>query len=240
MNILLKLAFLFCVGSIIGWGIEVLFRRFVSYGKWINPGFCQGPYLPIYGVGLTCLYLISMLENVLPFSSIIVLRLSLFAAMAVIMTVIEYIGGLVLLKVYKIRLWDYTDRWGNIQGLICPLFSLFWTLFGALYYFLVNPRILSWLEWLSRNLAFSFFIGVFYGVFILDFIKSADMVDKMKRFAEEKGIVIRVEHLKIHMREVESKLESKTPFIFHFRSPAAVLEHLKNAKEAWETEKTAK
>ena len=24
------------------------------------------------------------------------------------------------LKINKVRLWDYTDQWGNINGIICP------------------------------------------------------------------------------------------------------------------------
>lgn len=67
MNILLKLAYLFFIGSVIGWCIEVIFRRFFSSAnperKWINPGFCTGPYLPLYGCGLCILYLIASLES---------------------------------------------------------------------------------------------------------------------------------------------------------------------------------
>lgn len=48
MNFFLAMAFLFFVGSILGWGIELVFRRIVHH-KWINPGFCIGPYVPIYG-----------------------------------------------------------------------------------------------------------------------------------------------------------------------------------------------
>lgn len=71
MSILLKLCFLFFVGSVSGWVAELLFRRFFSSAnperKWINPGFCIGPYLPLYGVGLCLLYLIAALgEHCLP------------------------------------------------------------------------------------------------------------------------------------------------------------------------------
>ena len=56
MNIFLSLAFLFFVGSTFGWVLELLFRRFFSSNnperKWIDPGFCVGPDLPLYGSGL--------------------------------------------------------------------------------------------------------------------------------------------------------------------------------------------
>lgn len=53
MSLFLTIAFLFFIGSMAGWGIEVVFRRFFSSAnperKWINPGFLSGPYLPLYG-----------------------------------------------------------------------------------------------------------------------------------------------------------------------------------------------
>ena len=66
-------------------------------------------------------------------------RALLFLGMAVSMTVIEYIAGIMLLKIAKVRLWDYSMLWGNVNGLICPLFSAFWAILGAVYYFLITP-----------------------------------------------------------------------------------------------------
>lgn len=63
MNTFLVLAFLFFIGSTFGWVLELFYRRFFSRNnkerKWINPGFCTGPYLPLYGSGLCLLYLIA-------------------------------------------------------------------------------------------------------------------------------------------------------------------------------------
>ena len=60
-QMLLELSFLFFVGSCLGWCVEVLFRRFFSAKKWINPGFLTGPYLPLYGFGLTFMYGVSFI-----------------------------------------------------------------------------------------------------------------------------------------------------------------------------------
>ena len=47
MNVFLTLACLFFIGSVTGWVIELLFRNIVHHNKkWVNPGFCTGPYLP--------------------------------------------------------------------------------------------------------------------------------------------------------------------------------------------------
>ena len=192
MNLFLTLAFLFSLGATAGWVLELFYRHFASgkkgERKWINPGFCTGPYLPIYGCGLCVLFLLASLEEKLPWMN----KAVMFLLMAVSMTAIEYIAGLWCLKRTKVRLWDYSDQWGNVQGIICPKFSLYWAVIGALYYFLIHPRILGALQWLSRNLAFSFAIGMFFGVFVMDFAHSAQLVSKLKAFAEENLSLIHI------------------------------------------------
>ena len=169
MSVFLTLAYLFFIGSVFGWVLELFFRKFFSSSnpehKWINPGFCTGPYLPIYGCGLCVLYLLASLGERWSAGSSAGGKLLLFALMALSMTAIEYLAGLALLKWAKLRLWDYSDCRGNVQGLICPLFSFFWAALGAVYYFLVHPHVLQALDWLAHNLAFSFVIGFFFGVF---------------------------------------------------------------------------
>ena len=112
MNIFLTLAFLFFIGATLGWVLELLFRRFFSSAnperKWINPGFCVGPYLPLYGCGLCFLYLIASLEQFSIIRDPFWNRVVLFLIMAVCMTVTEYFAGLIALKGFHVRLWDYS------------------------------------------------------------------------------------------------------------------------------------
>ena len=59
MKYLVIISTLFVIGSLVGWVLELFFRRFVSQKKWMNPGFLTGPYLPIYGFGVAVLYGVS-------------------------------------------------------------------------------------------------------------------------------------------------------------------------------------
>ena len=226
MNVLLILAFLFFVGSTLVVGMELVFRKYFSDAnpehKWINPGFCTGPYLPIYGFGLCALYLLASMEQRFGLSKAV-----LFILMAVSMTVIEYIAGILCLKFSKLRLWDYSNEWGNVQGIICPKFSLFWAILGALYYFLIHPFILDALNWLSRNLAFSFFIGMFFGVFLVDYVHSAQLVAKLKAYAEDNHVVIRYEALKVQIRRTHELNRQKYHFFRPLHSEIPLREHLK-------------
>ncbi|MCM1062098.1 MAG: putative ABC transporter permease [Eubacterium sp.] len=238
MNVFLTLAFLFFIGSVLGWVIEVLFRRFISTSnperKWINPGFCTGPYLPIYGCGLCTMYLIAGFENYEFIEEPVLKKAVLFLVMAVFMTAIEYIAGIFCLKVMKVRLWDYSNERGNIQGVICPKFSLFWAILGAVYYFLVHPYIKDALAWLSNNLEFSFVIGLFFGIFITDAVRSANLIAKLKKYAEENNVIVRYESIKMSIRQHYDRTKQKYNFFRPFKTEIPLSEHLHRLKESFE------
>ncbi|MCF0123620.1 MAG: putative ABC transporter permease [Ruminiclostridium sp.] len=242
MSMFLTLAYLFFLGSLFGWVLELLFRRFISHAnpdrRWINPGFCVGPYIPLYGSGLCILYLLAILGEETGMTASVGTRAIMFLCMAVSMTLIEYIAGIVCLKHLKLRLWDYSREWGNIQGLICPKFSLYWGILSAIYYFAIHPRILEALAWLSENLAFSFVIGFFFGVFVIDVTYSARLVTRMKRFADEKQVIIKYEHFKAHVRRVHDRTAIRTKFLFPFHSHLTLSELLEDAHDALERLRT--
>lgn len=239
MGVFLTLAFLFFIGSVAGWGIEVVFRRFCSSSnpehKWINPGFCTGPYLPLYGFGLCMLFLIARLGGTIQFASAFWSKAAVFLTMAVAMTAIEYVAGFMCLKLAKVRLWDYTGLWGNIQGIICPLFSFFWAILGAIYYFFIDPYIMGALMWLSNNLAFSFVIGLFFGVFLIDVAHSAQLVAKLKHFADENKVIVRYEAIKSEIRRRHDQTRKKYNFFRPFRTDFSLLEHLQDLKASFES-----
>lgn len=240
MNLFLTLAYLFFIGSVLGWVLELFYRRFISGAnperKWINPGFCVGPYVPLYGFGLCILFVLAYIGDAHEVNTAGG-KLLMFLGMAVSMTAIEYIAGIVSLKFMKIRLWDYSKQWGNIQGLICPAFSALWAAVSAVYYFCVHPYILDALDWLSRNLAFSFVIGYFFGVFTIDLVYSAKLLSRIRKFAAEHEVVIKVENLKAHIRQRQEERREKYSFLFAYRSRSELLEHLREAQETWEQRK---
>ena len=215
MNMFLVLAFLFFIGSIIGWILELFFRRFISNGKWINPGFLVGPYLPLYGFGLCIFYLIAQL-NMGSIWIILTMMLSV--------TAIEYIAGIIFIKGMGVKLWDYSNEWGNIDGLICPLYMLFWGILGAIYYYLINPYILDSLSWLKDNLAFSFFIGFFFGIIVIDTVYSTQLVVKIRKFAKEKKLIVKYEEFKASILEQAQKNKEKYSFVFAISNNVKMME----------------
>lgn len=220
----LEYAFLFFVGAISGWVIELLFRRFFTAKKWINPGFLTGPYLPLYGFGLCVLHLfcqidLSFMALDQPWEAIVRILI-----ITVILTLVEYLAGLIFIKGMNIKLWDYSNRFGNIQGIICPLFTLFWGVGSALYLWLLEPSIGNIVIWFNNNLTFSFFVGIFFGLIIVDFAISMNLSVKLRKIAKDLKIVLSYEKLKETVKEHLSETSSKKHFFFFFKTPFSLVE----------------
>ena len=93
-----KLLLIFFLGAIAGWVVELFFRRFVSSKKWVNPGFLQGPYLPLYGFGLVFLYGICSIDLSFLHVQEIYEILIKMVLISVSLTLVEYIAGLIFIK----------------------------------------------------------------------------------------------------------------------------------------------
>ena len=182
MKYLVIISTLFAIGSLIGWIIELFFRRFVSQKKWMNPGFLTGPYLPIYGFGVLVLYAVSNIP--LGITNQIADTIVRILIIGVGMTVVEFIAGLIFIKGLKVKLWDYSNRKGNIMGIICPSFSLIWLVVGSLYYFLLNPFLVEGISWISENLIYTYFVGMVMGAMAVDFAYSIHLATKLKEYKE--------------------------------------------------------
>ena len=182
MKYLVIISTLFVIGSLIGWIIELFFRRFVSQKKWMNPGFLTGPYLPIYGFGVLALYAVSNIP--LGITNQIVDIIVRILIIGVAMTVVEFIAGLIFIKGLKVKLWDYSKRKGNIMGIICPSFSLIWLVVGSLYYLLLNPFLVEDISWISENLIYTYFVGMVMGAMAVDFAYSIHLATKLKEYKE--------------------------------------------------------
>ena len=103
MSMFLTLAYLFFIGSVAGWFLELIYRNMRSnHQKWINPGFCTGPYVPLYGFGLCILYLLAFFEGVLEIKNLILSKVVIIVSMSVCMTVLEYVAGIFCLKFLKV------------------------------------------------------------------------------------------------------------------------------------------
>lgn len=120
------LLWLFIMGSLLGVLIEGIFCVF-CHGHWeTHTVAVWGPFCIIYGVGAVVLYIGAILMK----DKSYVLQFFVFAAAT---TVVEYLCGALLKYGLHMRAWDYSDRFLNIDGLICPTFTLGWGVAGIVF-----------------------------------------------------------------------------------------------------------
>lgn len=219
MSLFFSFVFLFYVGSSIGWVLELFYRRF-EFKKWVNPGYLVGPYLPIYGFGLVIVTLIHLFLSRYNLNPIITIIL-----MGLCMTLLELLTGLFFLKL-RVRLWDYRKYFLNFKGVICLHMSLIWTGLGALYYYFLADYVMRGLDWFNDNLSFSYVLGIFTGVIVIDFAYSSKLYKKIRKYAKKNNVVIMYENLKLHIRNMQDQAEEKYSFLLPFKQTRNLLEYL--------------
>ena len=109
----------FILYAVVGWGYESILCS-VTSRKFVNRGFLNGPYCPIYGCGVVIVVavLTPLKDNLL----------ILFIGSFLLTSILEYITGYLLEKVFHNQWWDYSDKPFNIHGYVCLKFSIYWGL----------------------------------------------------------------------------------------------------------------
>ncbi len=127
------LLFLFFIYAFLGWCAEVSYHA-VTFGKFINRGFLNGPVCPIYGVGalvvLLCLQPVA--DN----------GVLLFLFSMVLTSMLEALTGFILEKLFHARWWDYSEEPFHIGPYVCLKFSLMWGFACVFILRLLHPFLL--------------------------------------------------------------------------------------------------
>ena len=100
-----------------GWCFESAYVSIKSK-RLVNRGFMAGPFLPLYGCGAIMMLMVSK-----PFQENLVL---VYIAGCLGATVLEYVTGVTMEALFKVRYWDYSKNKFNFQGHICLGSSLAW------------------------------------------------------------------------------------------------------------------
>ncbi len=127
------LMMIFVIGGIAGFIYEEIFYL-IDLGYLVKRGITFGPWIPIYGFGSVFIVLTTCKLKKQP--------IVLFLASMLIAGTIEGLTGLVLHKVFQIRLWDYNVEiwnWLNIGGYVCLRSVLLFGIAGVLLQYLVYP-----------------------------------------------------------------------------------------------------
>lgn len=107
----------FFIYSFLGWCTEVAYAT-VKERRFVNRGFLNGPWCPIYGVGVSAV--VTLLDG---FRDSLLL---LYLSSLVLVTLIEGMTGFIMDKIFHHKWWDYTGLPLNIGGYVCLPFSIAW------------------------------------------------------------------------------------------------------------------
>ena len=177
MELLARMVFWFMLYSTSGWVYETIFCS-VTERRFINRGFLNGPYCPIYGCGaLFDILLLGKIQN----------PLLLFALGGIITCTLEYLTSLGMEKLFHARWWDYSERKFNIGGRVCLLGAVVFGAFSVLLIKFMHPAVIRLTGCLS-GYRLPVIAALFAAVFGLDLTVTltgfAGFNDRLAAFSE--------------------------------------------------------
>ena len=198
MKILFELITYFIIYSFCGWIIESVFKS-ICQRKIINSGFLNGPFCPIYGIGAIIMYLLLQDFKGNP--------ILIFCLGFVVLSIWEYIVGVLLEKIFKTKYWDYSSYKYNLQGRVCLTNSIFWGILGLVFINYVHPFMQTQLSRVdSKIILYADIILSIYLIVdaIISMISVLKIDQKLKNLEEiNKNIKDRLEEIKLIGKNAE-------------------------------------
>lgn len=161
-----NLFYYFAIYALLGWIMESIYASF-KRKRFVNRGFLNGPFCPIYGFGLVILIvLLNPVMNNIPI---------LFLCSMVLTSALEYLTGFILEKAFGTTWWDYSKRRFNIKGRVCLRFSIYWGILSVFILKIIHPAVKSFVNGIP---AFGGIIlaYIMFAYFLVDFIFTLNSV----------------------------------------------------------------
>lgn len=183
----------FLIYSFFGWCLEVVYQA-VEHGKFINRGFLNGPYCPIYGFGV-----IIVTGALDPIKSNAVV---LFFGSVLLTSMLEFITGFVLEKIFHMHWWDYSDEKFNIRGYICLKFSLLWGVACIIVVRIIHPAVSVFVDKFPATAGIIIISVYMIGV-------ASDMIVTVLAIIHFKRRIVLLENISSQMRKLSDKTGEK-------------------------------
>lgn len=183
MEVYVDYLWFFIFYSMIGWAVEVSFQT-IKKRTFVNRGFLNGPYCPIYGIGMSFLIFIFS-----PFNNLIVL----FFGSIIITTILEYITGYILETIFNKKWWDYSKEPFNLNGYISLFFSIRWGVAAVLVVFFIHPIVLFTINYLHNYFGYVFLILLMTTIFMDFIVTIAEILNIKQTYFDYDNIVDKFE-----------------------------------------------
>lgn len=183
--------FFFIIYCFIGWCYESAYVS-ITEKKLVNRGFMRGPFLPLYGSGA-----IVMLFVTIPFRDNLFLT---FLAGCIGATTLEYITGVTMEALFKVRYWDYSKVKFNFQGHICLVASIAWGFFTLLLTNVIHRPIESFVFAIPTTV-------LRYLTFILSLIMVSDFALSFKAAIDLRNVLVKMDAIKEELLRMQKRVD---------------------------------
>lgn len=177
--------------SFCGWIWEVSLY-IVRDHKFVNRGFLKGPFLPIYGSGAVVVLFVT-----LPFKGNMLIAGIVGCIFA---SILEYFTGACMEALFKVRYWDYSKRFLNLNGHVCLQASAIWFLFTVILTEFAHVPVERVVLRYNSEL-FTVFI-----VFLV-IIETVDMTVSIREALDFRDVLIKIEESKEELRRMRKRLD---------------------------------
>ena len=123
------LLFSFFFMSILAWFLEMGYSLVVRE-KFVLPGAWYGPYCPIYGLTFILLLAVFRKKDNIIFNILKV---------AITVTTMEYVISFISGEIFNNVIWDYSNRFLNLNGRVCLEMSTMFTIMGIIILYIFEP-----------------------------------------------------------------------------------------------------
>lgn len=176
--------FIYCF---LGWVWESCYVS-IKKREWINRGFLHGPMLPIYGSGaiIVLLCTIGVRDQV-----ILIFIFGMTGA-----TILEYVTGACMERLFRVRYWDYSHMPLNLKGYICLPVSLGWGAFSVLLVRVIHVPIENLVLQIPERIAEVVSVvcsSAFAVDFTLSFSEAMDLRDMLIRLSDSNEKIQRLQ-----------------------------------------------
>ena len=176
--------FIYCF---LGWVWESCYVS-IKKREWINRGFLHGPMLPIYGSGaiIVLLCTIGVRDQV-----ILIFIFGMTGA-----TILEYVTGACMERLFRVRYWDYSHMPLNLKGYICLPVSLGWGVFSVLLVRVIHVPIENLVLQIPERIAEVVSVvcsSAFAVDFTLSFSEAMDLRDMLIRLSDSNEKIQRLQ-----------------------------------------------
>lgn len=198
----------FYIYCFFGWIFESTYVS-VKKGHFVNRGFLRLPMLPIYGTGAVMMLWVS-----LPVRDSLLL---VYTSGAIAATILEYVTGWGMERLFKVKYWDYSNQRFQLNGYICLSSTIAWGFLTVLLTEVLHPPIARYVLGIPLGVLLVC-VGGITVLFVLDAVQSvkealdlAKVLDAMTNMrAELDDLQVQMALLKAEMqqRAAESRDES--------------------------------